>query len=68
MYDYLEMCYNEGVEFNTEVIWGYYLNKKKNLKILKTLGGHESSYMSTSKERWGSWGMSTQHKTLDLKC
>ena len=68
MYDYLEMCYNEGVEFNTEVIWGYYLNKKKNLKILKTLGGHESSYMSTSKERWGSWGMSPQHKTLDLKC
>ena len=66
MYDWLETCYNEGIEFNTEVIWGYYLNKKKHLPIAKTLGGHDASYMSTSKERWKFWGMSPTHKILDI--
>lgn len=65
MFDYLEECYNDGIEFNAEVIWGYYLNKKKNLKILKSLGSHESSYLSTSEERWKFWNMPPQHQIIN---
>lgn len=64
MFDHLEECHNDGIEFNTEVIWGYYL-KKNNIKVLKTLGDEES-YLSTVKERWNYWGMTPQHKTLDI--
>ena len=66
MFNYLEECYNDGIEFNTEVFWGYYIQIKKKLEVLKTLGDTES-YLSTVKERWNFWGMPPQHKILDLK-
>jgi hypothetical protein len=65
MFEYLEECYNDKIEFNTEVLWGYYIQIKKKLKVAKTLGKNES-YLSTVKERWSSWGMSPQHDILDI--
>lgn len=65
MFDYLERCYNDGIEFNTEVIWGYYVQVVKNIRVAKTLGKNES-YLSTVRERWRAWGMPDQHKILDI--
>lgn len=49
LFDNLEDHYNNGVEFNPEVILGYHVTVN-GLKISKTLGGVES-YVSTQKER-----------------
>jgi len=65
MFNSLEECYNDGIEFNTEVLWGYYIQIKKKIIVAKTLGKNES-YLSTAKERWNSWGMSPQHDILDI--
>jgi hypothetical protein len=50
LFDSLEEHYNNGVEFNPEVILGYHI-AVNGLQVNKTLGDGTESYVSTQKER-----------------
>lgn len=50
LFDSLEEHYNNGVEFNPEVILGYHV-AVNGLKVSKTLGDGTESYISTHRER-----------------
>ena len=54
LFDNLEEHYNDGVEFNPEVILGYHI-EVNGLQVNKTLGDGVESYVSTQKERGKSY-------------